>query len=801
MSQVTEPTPNSALAGHGSEGFEQVGQGLNVYESPDVVEGVVKWLETPDDVIAFANGADVSDVVVVARGGTTTFLTMALNAGVRGVVTLQGAPESHLGILCREYGIPCIMSVSFDKGVRTGRGETIPADGVRIRLDVSRRPEGIVAVEAGAPVDDSPPPEDAAPAMSPEQMAQIQVLLEKFTGEVPHGVEGDRIMQAEMETRVLHADDDSMHRDLTLQEVNEAVRYYTWNEWDALASRATEGESGLIPRQEYEAMGIMNCWFRHPDWLRVVEDEIGIDKVIDIGALARNEIGTKVNMLHLWALATAPSFGRGIALELNLHDLDYKADRIRDCFGVVRRLYKGMWGDGPMLTSMRDYRAEILDRSWIDRFASDRMSLEDPETRATFQRFNGAAELMGFLLSFDNRLGVGDHGPYPLEDGGFVLVRDVFLNEPAYSWCDSDSGLPWSVTIAMFFGPDSGLDVQMMDLSTVFTTPANYLPYVEGVAVYERATWDAPMDSVRLLGLEDMATLRTTCEEASAALYGRIAAMSQREKIEAGALTYTAGFALPVARASGMYDELVAEHGLLEIHPAVSACYDTIVSGVATEMIPRLFLTGSWGNPVPAEVADSMGDIRDEFSVLHALKVCGFADVDRVAARTGLSAERVTAVLDGTDEVGHTKSRTGRISGHMLTPAGKARHVLLRGDSVDEDAVGVVAAAYETFLAPNRAFKQLTTDAQTTDLGADELLRRLDEVHADVVEVLAKTEGAGLSWFSTYADRFGDALERLRGGDTSALARPMSNSYHDVWMELHEDLLGTLGRERTEEDE
>lgn len=799
MSQVTEPTPAGTPVG--SDDFEKVGQGLNVYESADVVEGVVRWLETPEDVIAFAGEGDVSDVVVLARGGTTTFLTMALNAGVKGVVTLQGAPESHLGILCREYGIPCVMSVAFDKGVRTVRGETVPADGVRIRLDVSSRPEGIVSVETGAPVDDSPPSEDAAPAMSPEQMAQIQTLLEKFTGVVPHGVEGDKIMQAEMETRVLHADDDSMHRDLTLQEVNEAIRYYTWNEWDALSARATEGESGLIPRQEYEAMGIMQCWFRHPDWLRAVEDRIGIDKVIEIGALGRNEIGTKVNMLHIWALATASSFGRGIALELNLHDLDYKADRIRDCFGVVRRLYKGLWHEGPMLSSMRDYRAEILDRSWVDRFAEDRISLEDVDARSTFQRFNGAAELMGFLLSFDNRLGVGDHGPYPLKDGGFVLVRDVFLNEPAYSWCDTESGLPWSVTIAMFFPADADIDVQMMDLSTVFTTPANYLPFVEGVAVYERATWDAPMDSVRLLDLDDMAKLRSQCEDASAALYARIAAMSQREKIEAGALTYTAGFMLPVARAAGMYDELVTEHGLLETHPAVAACYDTIVSGVATEMIPRLFLTGSWGNPVPEDAADSMGDTQEEFAVLHALKVCGFADEERIAARTGLPADRITAVLAGTGEAGHSKSRSGRISGHMLTPAGKSRHVLLRGDSVDRDAVAVVASAYDDFLAPNRAFKQLTTDAQMNGLAGDELMARLDAIHADVGKVLAAASESGLAWFPTYDARFTEALERLRGGDSGALAKPMSNSYHDVWMELHEDLLATLGRERTDEDE
>ncbi|WP_341262021.1 PEP-utilizing enzyme [Gordonia rubripertincta] len=103
--------------------FETVGKGLTVYESDDLVVGRAKWLETPGDVISFVeSGEDVSDVIVIARGGTTTFLAMALNAGVRGVITLQGAPESHLGILSREYGIPCIMSVIFERGVRTGRG-------------------------------------------------------------------------------------------------------------------------------------------------------------------------------------------------------------------------------------------------------------------------------------------------------------------------------------------------------------------------------------------------------------------------------------------------------------------------------------------------------------------------------------------------------------------------------------------------------------------------------------------------------------------------------------------------------
>jgi hypothetical protein len=775
--------------------FEQVGTGRTVYETDEVVEGVVRWLETPEDVIAFAEIEDVSDVVVLARGGTTTFLTMALNAGIRGVVTLQGAPESHLGILCREYGIPAVMSVTFDKGVRTARGEVVPADGVRIRLDVSSRPTGTVSVETGAPVDDSPAPEGTAPAMSEEQLAQIMLLLERFGGVVPKGAAGDVMMQAEMHTRVLHVDDDAL-ADVTLEEINEAIRYYTWNEWDALASRATEGESGLIPRQEYEAMGLMNCWFMHPKWLRAIEDRVGRQGVVDIASVARREIGTKVNMLHIWAMATAPSFGRGIALELGLHEEDYQGDRIRDAFGVVRRMYKGFWGTGPILTSMKGYRAEVLDRDWIDRFSADRTDLATETDRATFQRFQGAAELMGFLLHFDNRLGVSDHGPYPTNDGGFVIVRDIFLNEPAWPWNDPASPLPWSVTTAMFFGPDSGLDVQVIDISTAFTDPANYVPYIQGVAAYVRPTWDAPMSDVTALSLDDMAALRGQIETQSAALYGRIAAMDERTKIEAGALTYTAGFALPFARAAGMVDELTEHHDFLDIHPAVLACYDTIVAGVATEMIPRLFLTGSWAHAVSDHTTDAIADDGSEFAVLQTLRVRGFATVTQIAESTGLDPVTVEETLAATDERGHTTPTGGRRAMHTLAPAGRARAVLLAGDRVPAAGRAVVAEVAESFRAPNRVFKQLTTDAQ----GGADVTDRLATVHAEVLGLLGELTAVDPR-FGRYADRFTAAFDAHRAGDRDALARPLSGSYHDVWMELHEDLIATLGRERGADDE
>lgn len=114
-----------------------VGTGINVFTSETTTVGKIRFLDSPDEVLEFIDGPDVDSTIVISRGGTTTFMSPALMAGVAGLITLQGAPESHLGILSREFAIPCVMSTSFTEGIETSRGETIPADGTTVRLDIS----------------------------------------------------------------------------------------------------------------------------------------------------------------------------------------------------------------------------------------------------------------------------------------------------------------------------------------------------------------------------------------------------------------------------------------------------------------------------------------------------------------------------------------------------------------------------------------------------------------------------------------------------------------------------------------
>ncbi len=126
---------------------KQIGTGIKAFTSATGATGKIRFLDSPEEVLDFIDGPDVESTVVISRGGTTTFMSPALMAGVAGLITLQGAPESHLGILSREFGIPCVMSTEFSEGVQTSRGETIPADGTTVRLDTSGETGLVFAVD------------------------------------------------------------------------------------------------------------------------------------------------------------------------------------------------------------------------------------------------------------------------------------------------------------------------------------------------------------------------------------------------------------------------------------------------------------------------------------------------------------------------------------------------------------------------------------------------------------------------------------------------------------------------------
>lgn len=122
-----------------------IAEGFNSFETNKKPIGVIKYLPDPKSVIALIQSGKLKDHIVLAQGGTTTFLAPVLSMGCSGVITLSGAPESHLGILSREFQIPCVMTAySTDSELRYVTGGDNKAhfdamvkalDGKKVQLD------------------------------------------------------------------------------------------------------------------------------------------------------------------------------------------------------------------------------------------------------------------------------------------------------------------------------------------------------------------------------------------------------------------------------------------------------------------------------------------------------------------------------------------------------------------------------------------------------------------------------------------------------------------------------------------
>lgn len=129
-------------------------EGFNAFETDKTPEGVVKYLGTPQDVIALLSSGRLKEHILLVRGGTTTFLSPALSMGAIGIITMSGAPESHLGILSREFQTPCVMTAHLSDSASRyevgntdeGHFEEIRAslEGKRVRLEVNDSEKGRV---------------------------------------------------------------------------------------------------------------------------------------------------------------------------------------------------------------------------------------------------------------------------------------------------------------------------------------------------------------------------------------------------------------------------------------------------------------------------------------------------------------------------------------------------------------------------------------------------------------------------------------------------------------------------------
>jgi hypothetical protein len=203
---------------------------------------------------------------------------------------------------------------------------------------------------------------------------------------------------------------------------------------------------------------------------------------------------------------------------------------------------------------------------------------------------------------------------------------------------------------------------------------------------------------------------------------------------------------------------------------------------------------------------------QSRLRVLHAVRVRGFVDDAVVAGLARVPVATAVGELRSLAADGLAIKREGRLCGWNLTAEGRATDAKLIAEELDASgARACVDDAYRRFLARNadmlacctqwqlRTVDGVDTPNDHSDPAHDaEAVRRLGAID-DAVQPICADLAAALDRFGGYGDRLRAARHKVEAGDTDWFTKPLIDSYHTVWFELHEDLLTTLGIERSKE--
>ena len=199
--------------------------------------------------------------------------------------------------------------------------------------------------------------------------------------------------------------------------------------------------------------------------------------------------------------------------------------------------------------------------------------------------------------------------------------------------------------------------------------------------------------------------------------------------------------------------------------------------------------------------------------VLHGLRLKGQAGAAAVAESAGIATAEVEAWLERLAAEGLVVHRQTP-EGWSLTPAGRAEHSRLVGREID--AAGVrptVEAGYERFRALNGAVLDACSRWQVREIAGTAVVNDHRDPDYDArvvgdlaslhnrVEPLCDELAGALERYRPYGDQLSRAVAKVEAGERDWFTKPRLASYHTVWFELHEDLLTTLGLDRTAESD
>src|SRR3954469_10128986 len=261
----------------------------------------------------------------------------------------------------------------------------------------------------------------------------------------------------------------------TRAEADELIAYHA-DISGAMTAERTALESALIPVSAYILVSAAEAWYRWPDMMTAIDKAMPAE---EIGAAGRRP-GMRVNAVHLWSISNIYLTGRKVLTMFGL--VEDEVERTWTVLDFWRRAAGAYLADGSLQAwdpglSPHPYGNDIIEQLLASATPTD------DAARSAIKKLNATLVAYLFLMYFDTRVGSGDSGPYQLDDGRTLLVRDYYqLAESDFAWSHVAAGVPYrNLTAALVL---DGVDVRVNDWGTSLTEPEDYLDHLVSFGLY-----------------------------------------------------------------------------------------------------------------------------------------------------------------------------------------------------------------------------------------------------------------------------------------------------------------------------
>jgi hypothetical protein len=203
-------------------------------------------------------------------------------------------------------------------------------------------------------------------------------------------------------------------------------------------------------------------------------------------------------------------------------------------------------------------------------------------------------------------------------------------------------------------------------------------------------------------------------------------------------------------------------------------------------------------------------DITEEtrYAVLGTIVFKKMATVGAVASATGIDFDTVRAAFEqlaasGAVVLTEDQALPTEVAEKLVREYADVHYGAVRSDP----AVERWMARFET---QNRHFLETVSAWQQIDVGGrkvandhsdpeydTQVLARIDATLARMAKLIGELS-TKVPRVARYGERLQEAFDKVDAGDLRYLSDPMVDSIHNIWFELHDDILTILGKERTE---